>query len=527
MKKTNYYDYSNQLMLEIKQRKKATKKKWIEIIRHFSYLNIKKEIESYGYYFRLKDIIKEFLYLLIGLLVLSYTCHLHFVYVGLLVLQIIVLYPSIIKNKYRQLYQHDRFEMVVSYIENIIPIFEAKPVIIYALREVVDLLDGEIKTCIEKAIDVILDNTEENNIYDKAFHYIEEKFPNSRVYATHHMMKTIETMNSKNYESMIMNLFLDVQAWVSRTYLFQKELTNRKVKLLFLTILTMASSSFFVGIFTTNHIFIQFVEKPLYQFCTYLFITACIFLLYMFYICMNGKWMVNDRTIKNEEKYILAFQKSVLKKQVKVSTMQWGMAFLFFLGGILLSILLKNLYIFIICLIMSVYICKTNERFHKKQYKKVKKALEIEFPIWLRDVCLNLQNYTVINAIEKSKQTASILMQFYIDCFLAKVKDNPTSIVPYNEFLKEYDIPDVKADLKVLFALSNHSERQMEKEVNALIVRNQEMIAKSERIRNEDYISIISRLGFLPVILFIMNMLMNMSLLFMYLMDFMNSAIHL
>jgi len=207
--------------------------------------------------------------------------------------------------------------------------------------------------------------------------------------------------------------------------------------------------------------------------------------------------------------------------------MQWGMAFLFFIGGILLSIFLKNLYIFIICLIMSVYICKTNERFHKKQYKKVKKALEIEFPIWLRDVCLNLQNYTVINAIEKSKQTASILMQFYIDCFLAKVKDNPTSIAPYNEFLKEYDIPDVKADLKVLYALSNHSERQMEKEVNALIVRNQEMIAKSERIRNEDYISIISRLGFLPVILFIMNMLMNMSLLFMYMMDFMNSAIHL
>ena len=94
------------------------------------------------------------------------------------------------------------------------------------------------------------------------------------------------------------------------------------------------------------------------------------------------------------------------------------------------------------------------------------------------------------------------------------------------DFLDVCDAPDIKASMKVLFTLQSLREDQIQEQTNSLIVRNQSMLAKSEQLKNEDSIGAIESLGFVPIGMFSLQMLISMVLIFSYMMDFMASAMN-
>lgn len=146
----------------------------------------------------------------------------------------------------------------------------------------------------------------------------------------------------------------------------------------------------------------------------------------------------------------------------------------------------------------------------------------LEFPVWLRGVALNLHEMTVINAIKESQNTCSFCMKQEIDKFFDIYNENPTSIKAFNEFLSEYGIEDVQASMKVLFTIQSMSAEEVQRQVSMLITRNQELLTKTETIKNKDSLGTAEMLGYAPMVLLTAQLLVSMCLMFIHIMNYMN-----
>lgn len=506
-----------------KKRKRNILKRFIE---KYDFRMLKREIESYGYKYSFKNFMFVSLSCLAVIFFIAFYMKLRIEYILVLGITIMLVIPFLIRSQFCQLYQIKRFEMVTNYLDNIIPIFKRTPIITNAWREVLDLIDGEMKEVVEDALNRVLTNTEDPNVMKIAFSMIESHFPNSRIHAVHQMMYTIETQNTKNYVLSIDNVWLDVQSWITRTTLFQKSLKERKNKLTLLSLLTMAANCLFVAMYSSNDIFNSFTDNIVYQISSTIFIIILILTMCIFQMKLNGKWLLDDNTVSITNAAMKSFEKilnghSLLETGLKEKVVSCALVVL----GIVLFVFDSNLIILILCWYCAYMFYSQKKRVEKNNIRKIKKYLQIEFPSWIRDITLNLQNLTVINAIESSKQTASSIMNYYIDQFLYEAYLNPVSIKPYNDYLIEFNIDGVKSTMKSLYSLQTLDREEMQKQTSHLIIRNQEMLAKAEELKNEDSVSGLKFLGFVPVGIFIVQMLISMGLLFWVMMNLMSQSV--
>lgn len=120
--------------------------------------------------------------------------------------------PFMLYAYFKQLYGVQRFEMVQSYLSNILPIFMQKPKYRYALEEVADMSNGLMNKVILHSLEYIDTNTDDENVTRTAMEFIENEFPNSRIASTHKLMLDIEQGNSENYTDICENMYIDIEA---------------------------------------------------------------------------------------------------------------------------------------------------------------------------------------------------------------------------------------------------------------------------------------------------------------------------
>lgn len=338
----------------------------------------------------------------------------------------------------------------------------------------------------------------------------------------HQLMLTIENQNSVNYLETIDNVNTDIQAWISRTYEYELELKRKKTRLMLLSVLTLFMSMLFVFVYSTSEMLMGFTDMIGYQILTAIFITGIMFVICMFQIKLNGAWLVDDYSHKGLKQTMKSLE-YVRKHDNKVPIAIIVFSFMLMIAGgylIYISQLIPGFGLFGFGMLLL--------NFKKVKYKahkdRVTKAVKIEFPVWLREIALNLQSYTVINAIENSIENCADVMKPYLTEFLSKVQENPTDIEPYDKFFNGIDYPDAVTAMKMLYSLQGLKESEMNKQINSLITRNQDLLAKSEKLRNSDTLSGVEALGFVPVILFMMMLMGSMFLMFAYMMNYLNSA---
>ena len=87
-----------------------------------------------------------------------------------------------------------------------------KPKIRYALGEVRDMSQGQMEVAIGHAVDYIDTTTDDENIMSTALTFIENEFPNSRIKAVHKLLLDVENGNSKEYKSIVENMYVDVES---------------------------------------------------------------------------------------------------------------------------------------------------------------------------------------------------------------------------------------------------------------------------------------------------------------------------
>ena len=504
---------------EKKPKVKKEKKKSI-----MSFVTLKNEIESHGFKYSFRSFLLQATGYVIASIAIAYVSKLNLPAILILVVMALVATPYIVRAQFDQMYQIARFQMVVNYLDNVIPIFKNKPLIASAWKEVLDLTEGKMHDLLAEAINYILTNTKDPTPELTAFEIIEKEFPNTRIHSVHQMMYTIVRQNSVSYQQSVDNMYYDVQGWISRTYNFQKDLAQRRTKMILLCLLTMGCNCMFVFMYASSEFFAGFTDVLAYQVSTFAFIAVMLLMICLVMIQMNGVWLVNDKIDTESSTYEKAFKRAVLEPNPNPTVPQIAMALMSVAAGCYLYMTTRQLPALAgMCLMGALFAFKNKMDFNAAK-KKVQRAMEIEFPIWLRDVALNLQNLTVINSIENSIVTVSPIFAYYINQFIAQIQKDPTKIKPFNDFLDICDAPDIKASMKVLYTLQSLKDDQILEQTNSLIVRNQSMIAKSEQMKNEDSIGAIESLGFLPVAMFSLQMLISMALLFSFMMGYMADA---
>ena len=496
-----------------------------DLIKRYSIKELKNDISKYGFSYSTKDFLIEMAVIIAMVLFVAYISRLRYRYMLILVLIALALIPPLIQAWFLQNYNIRKFTMLSDYLTNIIPIFMQKTKIRYTLGELFDITSGLMKDTVGKAIDYLDHTVDDPNLNRNALKIIEDEFPNSRVKSAHKLILSIEASNSLAYEEVCENLYDDIEKWIKRVYTFQKDLKNRRNKLLALCLATLFMNSIFVYLYVANDYFIGFTASPVYQISTLIFIAIILVTITVIMTGLNGEWLINDMTYrKNEElkrKYIL-----YKKGEPKARIINILVCLICIAGGIYLGIV-NRLPSSFLCFGIGALVFFNSSLHYRSAYRSISKNLTIEFPVWLREISLALNSFTVLNAIEYSQNITSYPMRKELRNFLEEAKKDPTSIKPYNDFLSEFDLEDARSSMKVLYAIQNIGKEDVKARVSNLIARNQEMLDKAESIRNSDSIAGIEALGYVPVVVFSAQMLISMFAMFSYMMNMISGAISL
>ena len=494
-------------------------------IKKYSIKELKNDINRYGFNYSTKDFIIESLIIMAIVIGIAYISHLNIEYILLLVLLVLFLIPFVIIAWFKQNYNIRKFALLSDYLSNIIPIFVQKTKIRYTLGELFEITSGTMKETIGRAIDYLDNTVNDPSLNQNALRIIEKDFPNSRVISVHKLLLSIEASNSIEYEDVCANMYEDIEKWIKRVFTFQKDLKNRRSKLIFLCLITLLMNSFFVYLYVSNEYFISFVDEKIYQISTLIFIAILLVTITIVLTRLHGEWLINDTAYQKDEalkkKYQLYKGGKPKTKLVNILTCLVGIA-----GGAYL-LLIKMIPMALFCFGLAIICLFDSFLKYKHAYRTINKALTIEFPVWLREISLNLNNYTVLNAIEYSQNMASYPFRKEIRKFLNEAKKDPTSVKAYNDFLSEYDLEDARSSMKVLYAIQNVGKEDVKKRISHLISRNQELLDKSETLRNTDSIGGIEALGYIPIVIFILQMLITMLAMFGYIMNILSGAMNI
>lgn len=489
--------------------------------RYYSFKNLQETASSYGYEYTLNEFIIQSCAIIGIVLGVSYVSQLKGLYLAWISIIALLSIPFLIYAYFKQMYATKRFEMVQSYLSNVLPVFMQKPKFRYAIEEVRDMSSKQMRQSLNHALSYIDTNTDDENVVGTAMSFIEMEFPNSRIKSVHKLMSDIENGNSESYVDICENMYIDIEGWIRRVYNFQKELKSRRTSLLMLCGFSIILNTIFVYMYGTSEVFVGFTDKTLYQVSTFIFIAAVFIVMALVITMLHGGWLVDDSKDKDTEEKIKAYNYihthdgSIKKNDVIVS-------FIFFVGAFYMISILGNKMGWALIMLAAIFLFRSKMNY-TSQKKKVSDTLMIEFPVWLRTVALNLNDMTVIVSMEKSMETCSFLMKKELDKFFEEYNENPTSIAAFNNFLSEYDIDDVQSSMKILYTIQSMSKEDVNNQVTIIIQRNQELLAKTEQMQNEESLGAAELLGYMPMILLTAQLIMSMVLMFLHIMEYMNA----
>ena len=492
------------------------------LLSKLSIKNLKSSINKYGYEYKTRDIFLQFSVIITCIIVVGVISRLEMKYIMFLILLGIILTPIVILSVFNSIHSVKRFAILSDYLSNIIPIFLQKSKIRYTLSELYEITSYEMKDAIGEAIDYI-DNTKNDiDLFKNALKIIENKFNNSRLIAVHKLLIDVENNNSINFKDIANDMSVDIENWIKRTYNFQKEVKSRKTKLLIICLLILFMNSIFVALYDNNSFFIGFTANPFYQLTTTIFISVVLIIATIILIRLNGNWLIEDIN-KNNNDYVKANYQTYTDG--KTNKLLFILMSLIFLIASLYLYIKREVTSSIICLSFAIITYLKRDSKKKNAYKAINKALLYEFPRWLRDVCLKVNDMTVVNAIESTNNDVSYPLKLEIDEFVSKAKKDPTSIKPYNEFLSKYKLDDASNSMKVLYSINNVSKSETRDRVSNLIVRNQDLLATVEKIENDDEIVGVEAIAYIPTLIFCVQMIMSMFLMFSYMMQNIQGAV--
>lgn len=374
------------------------------------------------------------------------------------------------QEKIRKYYLNKYYD-VVQYMEQMIYSFKKQPKIREALSDAQKVSTERMKEIIEEVL-VSIDSKATENIYEESLDIIGKEYDCKRLRSLHSFLIKIEK-NGGEYETYINILLEDIKEWSDRLSLFIRDVNRVKRNVVISIFSTLITCGFMAYLIPKEY---QYTNHIIYQIVS----TVMIILMLQIFLTVNKK--LNYNWIKEKE---LMPENMVMKYYSLVERGQQGKRELSLL--------------------------------ERMSYKKAKKSLENEikkaFPDWIRDVAINLQNETVQSAIENSYENAAFVLKRPIRKLLIDFERYPIGIEPYDNFLSGFDLMEIKSSMKMFYSINQLGNEQSDKQIDAIIDRNNKMTRQAEEMKNKDRIGIAGMFSAIPMLIGVGKIMSDMVLM--------------
>ena len=494
------------------QKRKMNKKNREKI---FSIQALKTEINGYGFSYSIKDYAVTLLLVIAALVGAGIFYSLKIPFLAVILLSFVIMMPGMITTQFKYIYEQKKFTDAVDYMEYMLYEFKKKPKILYALRAAEDSCTGDIKKRIKKAIDYIENGVYRNNLYKEAFYFIEEGYDCERMAVIHQFLMKIEAEGGEYQDSL--NIILDdVKSWTERTYEFQKEKANIKQKVLITIILSLIMCAILTKVSAQVY---DITDSMLYQSVTTGLLIAFIILFASVQKKLSGSWLIGDATPRKKmfQQYALALAgdvKTLRQKELPNAIIYAALGLLFLFGGGLFPVIsqFKNLGYLLIIFAGFTYFIKPSSDIKAAKNNTIKE-INKEFPSWFRNLAINLQKETVHVSIKQSLKDAPLVLKPSLISLIKELDDDPVTMKPYINFLSTFELPDISSAMKMLYSLNEAGQDEVVTQINTLVTRNNQLLEKSERLKNSDSIAITGYLVVLPMVFSLVKMIVDMALI--------------
>ena len=433
--------------------------------------------------------------------------HLQIPYIIGLGLAYLCFFLIIIIRQFKYMYEQQRFRDVVNYLEQMMYSFKKQPKIIVALEETKQLCEGRILELIDEAEKAISSPGAVDDLYRHALSCIEQEYRCDRMKMLHDYLVKVENLGGQ-YQSTLNIILDDVKEWTERTYLFQKERKSMKFKIVLSLTASLAVAGTTVMMLASDEMLGKVLRGPLYQRTTFSLLVLFLMLYLGAQKLLTGSWLKD--TLDENPEQIKKILRQCGRKGRKTAVDHYYTEF----PVLLLGFDWQNLYIIgaVTALIAAAWFTPSLKR--KNAGGRILKEINQKFPYWLRGIALSLQTENVYVAIRDSLDQAPYVLKEQIEILLHNIDEDPESILPYQNFLSEFDLPEIQSASRMLYSLTNCGKDDSEAQINTLIHRNNVLMDKAEWLQNENDVAGIGALTFVPMILATFKMIMDLGLIF-------------
>lgn len=425
--------------------------------------------------------------------------------------------PVIIVDQFRFLYEQKRFRQSVDYMEQMIYSFKKTPKILVSLQDVLSLSDGKMKECLQQAIEAI----EHGDLYEDALLPIENEYGCERMKILHDFMIKVERQGGK-YQSTLNVILDDIHSWTERTYSFQKDRSVVKNSIIVSLVMGIMITATTVILFSRNKSMSPILKWEAYQIGSFVVLGVMILLFAFVQKKLTGSWLEDIHDC--DEKQIKKDWKNFRGKHNKMNELAQSVIAALMCSPVLIFGIWKANKIFIIIgivLIILVFFVPAGNGNAAKN--RLMKECEKEFPGWIRGIALDLQTDNVYMSLRNSAPTAPFVFRNELYKMIDEIEKDPTGIMPYQHFLEDLELPEIHSIVKMLYSLNAVGNDDAESQINSLIIRNNALIEKAERIKDADKVKLVKQITWLPMLTSTAKIFLDMGLLIMYLFQMMGN----
>ncbi len=460
----------------------------------YLYQLVLKEADSLKTKYTFKQyMIQNIIYCLMMILASTYF-KLPLICIGVLLLIVVILVPFIIIKQLQYNYNNHRFEIVSGYIVQLLFAFKMKPKILDCLKVVSSLVDKTMQQLINEATEII-EEDKTGSGYQDAFSLIEEKYPCNKVKALHMFLISVENRGGK-YQETLDILLNDIHDYIKNVYVYQKELKDIKTKVILSIGLSVIIAGTMMLMVPSNLIVIH--ENILYIVATTAFFVCIIILFLYIQTRFSPDWLQVDSIDDEDELY-----KLINKQKKKEYASNYPKFILYVISAIItiIGVLFGQIHLLLLGIILCIWLYFKDVIIEKMNARRIQRSIIISFPIWIRDISLEIQSSVVPLAIKNSIETAPLVLKSEITHLSNQIETYPTSIGPYEDFLSFYKIPGVINAMKMLYTVKNLDTNDQILQIQSLIHQNQELLIKSQQLSRENKLAGLGLFVAVPMLL--------------------------
>lgn len=485
------------------------KNKFKKFFGFFKLSNLKAQIEELGGNITSKTIILLALAIVFGAFIVCFLLKLQIYYCAFLIIFFLMCLPFMIILTFRASYEKIRFNDTVEYMEQLIYSFHKSGKIRESLVDVFNVSRGNVKNVVSRMVHNLDYNSKSTRLFEDTFQIIEDEYKCSRMKILHSYLISCEKDGGDSTASLNMMLD-DIRSWSERTLEYQNDRKKARNNVILSIFLAMLTCGAMINLIPAEYVD-QMVVQLIYQLVTTFVITLCIIVYIIVQMKVSKSYLdiemdgESEGAAMRQMKYLSAWHRKNHFKNVLIVS---GIMSVFV--GVEIYLGLGYLVIPTILLLMWVAFWDFLKR--NSATKQVIKELNKMFPVWVRNLVLYLQTNNTHVAIQKSLGNCPKILKPELRLFLQDLANDPITMAPYKKFLKGFNVPTLRMSINYLYSISQFGTEDMLAQLDYLIKQNTQLTINEEKLRNENALAGINLYVYMPMIIAVIKLMLDMLL---------------